>query len=176
MSRMASASFEIGRRSDTCAATGTPFKAGDDVVTALVERPDGAMERQDFHLQAWDELATKPEGVFAFWRGTASAPGAPRSPLIDSDSILAIFEQLGETDDDRKLAFRYLLALVLVRRRMLTVTESRPARGGRRGAMLVRRRGEGPESEPIEVVDPGMDQSTVADATEQLQAILRADA
>jgi len=173
---MATPAFDLGRRSDCCAATGTPLKPGDAVVTALFERPgDEVLDRRDYLEAAWTELP-RPEGLFAFWRGVVPDPGAPKSRLIDGASMMSIFEQLEGATEPRRIAFRYLLALVLVRRRLLTLVGSTPARGEDPTLLLVRPKGVAPEEPPIEVVDPLMDEATIADATEQLQSILKADA
>jgi len=173
---MATPAFDLGRRSDSCAATGTPLKPGDAVVTALFERPgEEALDRRDYLETAWSTLA-RPEGLFAFWRGIVPDPGAPRSQLIDGASMMSIFEQLEGATEPRRIAFRYMLALVLVRRRLLVLVGSTPARGDDPALLLVRPKGSPPEEPPIEVIDPAMDEATIADAAEQLQSILKADA
>ena len=41
--------------------------------------------------------------------------------------------------------------------------------------LLVRRKADGPEGEHIEVIDPGLDESSVIEVTEQLQAVLNTE-
>lgn len=173
---MATPSFDLGRRSEVCAATGTPLKPGDAIVTALFERPgEETMDRRDYLESAWTEMPS-PEGVFAFWRSTVPDADAPKSKLIDGASMMSIFEQLEGTTEPRRVAFRYLLALVLVRRKLLTLVGSTGAAEETPALLLVRPKGSPPEEPPLEVIDPAMDEATIADATEQLQSILKVDA
>lgn len=173
---MASSGFELGRRSEHCGITNALLRPGDHVVTALFEREgDEGLERRDYLQSAWND-GPRPRGVFAFWRGVVPDPTAKPRTLIDSESVMSIFESLADDDDSKRQLFRYLLALVLVRKRMLSVVDSRPGENNRGSVMYVRPRGAPPESAPIEVIDPGVDESSVADATEQLEAVLRSDA
>jgi len=173
---MATSGFELGRRSENCALTGKPLFPGDHVITALFEKEgEEGLERRDYFAAAWDE-GPRPRNVFAFWRGTVPDPSAKPKTLIDSESVMSIFESLADDDDPKRQLFRYLLALVLVRKRMLSIIDTRPGENGRGSLMFVRPRGTPPEAEPIQVIDPGVDEASVAEATEQLEAVLRSDA
>jgi hypothetical protein len=173
---MASSGFELGRRMEHCGLSGSLLRPGDHVVTALFEKEgDEGLERRDYLATAWDD-GPRPQGVFAFWRGVVPDPSVKQRTLIDSESVMSIFESLADDDHPKRQLFRYLLALVLVRKRLLSVVDSRPGDNGRGSVMLVRLRGAAPESGAIEVIDPGVDQASVAEATEQLEAVLRSDA
>ncbi len=173
---MATSGFELGRRSEQCGLTGKALFPGDHIVTALFEK-DGeeGLERRDYLAAAWND-GPRPRNVFAFWRGTVPDPTAKPRTLIDSESVMSIFESLADDDDPKRQLFRYLLALVLIRKRLLSVIDSRPGENARGSIMLVRPRGVPPESAPIQVTDPGVDEASVAEATEQLEAVLRSDA
>ncbi len=182
-----SSPYDIARPVRTCASTGAPIDVGDHFVAVLVDMPgEEALSRQDFSLDAW-EGGARPEApgkVFAFWRTVAPEPNEQKKPLIGEDELMDLFEQLGESDADDRLAFRYLLTLVLVRKRRLTYEGGSPAdrKNKRAGLMYVRpkgvalppeRGGDGPPL--IEVVDPGLDDETIASVTEQLGQIMNLD-
>lgn len=160
-----------------CAATGRVLSPGDRVVVALIERTDdGGLDRLDFDEEAWDAGARDPAGrrVFAHWRGAQAEPNAKPRQFIDDDALLDLFHQLGESGADGgdgrgRAAFRYVLALILCRKRLLV------HEGSARGAILVRARGSEPGSAPIRVDDPGLDEAMLAAATEQVGAVLRAE-
>lgn len=168
--------YETGRPTGVCAATGRPLEIGDRFVAVLVEAVGTAgLNRLDFSQEAWDG-GSRPEAparVFGFWRATVAPSGAKRKQLVDNEALLDLFEQLDAATEPRKLAFRYLLALVLVRKRLLVIEGTRP------GVMLVRQKGaalppaRGGDGPPfIEVVDPGMDRQAMEEGTEELAAIL----
>lgn len=180
MSNASNAPYDIARPTGVCAATGRELVPGEPVVVALIER-DGAapLERLDFSLDAWARGERDPGGgrVFAYWRTTQPSPNARPRTFIDDDALLELFHDSADDDslhaDDAerraRSAFRFVLALILCRKRLLRHESSE------RGAMLVRERGAPPEAPPIRVEDPGMDAHALARATERLRAVLRGD-
>lgn len=171
-----SGTYETGRPTGRCAASGRALTVGERYVACLVEPTDGAaLARMDFALDAWEAGArpAAPARLFGFWRSTVAAPGASKRQLVDDAALVDLFEQLEGASEPRKAAFRYLLTLVLVRKRLLTIEGSRP------GVMLVRPRGvalppeRGGDGPPlVEVIDPGMDRQAMEEGTEELAAIL----
>lgn len=171
MAPIGKSSFHIASATGVCRATGRTLAVGETYIAALVE-PEASddLEREDYSVEAWDGGARPGEGrrLFGFWRATVPEPNATRKLLADDDSLMDLFEQLGEESDARKVAFRFVLALLLVRRRVLAVE------GTRRGAIMVRPRGtERPPKGPplIEVEDPALDDETIAAVIEQMRAI-----
>ncbi|MFG0306335.1 MAG: hypothetical protein ACF8Q5_08995 [Phycisphaerales bacterium JB040] len=180
--------YEILKSEPVCHATGVTLSPGDRIVAALVETPDDEpLQRIEFRAGAWDEGARPqpPLRLFGFWRTVVPEPGAKKQaqPLIAGDDLMDLFEQLGEdpeSADARRLAFRYLLALILIRKRLLSYEGGTPAgkKTGTPGVMRVRPRGtpmppEGPAL--IEVIDPGLDDETIGAVTEQLGQIMDLD-
>lgn len=168
----------LGRRTGICASTGEPLEPGADVVTVLVEADDGeGFERLDFSADAWDAGARPPEGraEFAFWRGVQPASGAkPQGRLVSDDELLELFGRtssagLEEGDEDpRQLTFRYVLALLLIRRRMLTVMST----SQQDGAVVMKVRVRGRPDEVLEVLDPGLDDTALEAETQALIEML----
>lgn len=173
MSRLTGAPYELGRSTGVCAVTGEPLAPGASAVAALVERDDdGALERLDYSLAAW-ESGARPDRLFCFWRRLIPEHNAKPKPFIDDEELLALFDQLGESDQPRAIAFRYILSLLLLRKRLLRQVGSKREEGV--SVALVKVRG-APEDPPIAVLDPGMDAETIESATEQLGAALRGEA
>lgn len=173
--------YEIGRSTGVCAATGRELTPGEAIVVALVEREgsDG-FDRAEFAAEAWDGPRRLSDGrrIFAHWKTTLSEPNSKARLLIDDESLVDMFDQLcegaGQEGEDRsRAALRYLLALVLCRKRLLVMDGARGASEGEPGGILVRRKGE--EGPPTFVADPGMDESTLAEATEQVSALVRSE-
>lgn len=173
MSRTAASQYEIGRIGERCAASGVEFKPGDPFVAVLIHAKDtDALERRDYTPAAWSGMA-RPAGFFASWAGVTPTGEKPRGAVIDTSSLLGLFETLSEAEDPKRLAFRYVLALILLRKRVLLPAGSVGPKGNEPGALLVRVRGSAPEDRPIEVVDPAMDEQTVTEITEELRTLLR---
>lgn len=177
MTRMSSGEFEIARPSGVCAASGEPIEPGDRFIAAIVEREggEGQYERRDYCVGAW-EGGARPDGVFGFWRGVMPEPNAKPRQFIDDEALLDLFDQLGESEEEKQVAFRYLLALILMRKRLLRHAGSRRHAASGQDVILVRARGSDPDAPPIEVRDPGMDEESVLAASEQLDRVLWGEA
>lgn len=153
---------------------------GERYVAVLVEVPGGdAMVRQDFSLDAWEVGArpAAPGRVFATWRSVMPELTAPKKQLVMSDDeLLDLFEQLSESTDQKKLAFRYVLALLLVRRKLLRYSGVRGRGPGSK--MLVSRKPTAPGAEmpTLEVVDPGLDEDTLSGAMQQIGELMGIEA
>lgn len=172
---MTTAPYEFGRMTSQCAASGRVLAPGEPFIAALFESTASeALERRDYSMEAWER--SRPTAVFAFWRAAVPEPGAKTRQLIDDESLVNLFEQLEGADDAKRRAFRFVLALILTRKRLLVDVGRRSAGKDRPPVMLVRAKSAAPEEKPIEVIDPGLDAATIADVTEQVSSLIRADA
>ena len=178
MSRFGSQDYPIGKGTGVCAATGRRLGVGESFVASLVESDDSdELQRIDFSADAWDDGA-RPRRLFGFWRGVVPAPDARKHVLIDDDALLDLFEQLASATDDRRVAFRFVLCLTLVRKRLIVCESTRAPRAGEPGVMLVRRKGDPrPPDGPafIEVIDPGMTDEAIDDVIQQFEAVMAGD-
>ncbi len=176
MSSPLNTSYSIGRHGERCAATGHVFAPGEKYVACLVDQVEQeGLERLDYALEAWE--TTRPSGVFAFWRGTIPEAGAPRDTIAGDDELFDLFESMADAEEPRRIAFRYALALLMVRKRLLKQVGMREASGDAGGdtpgAMLVRVKGTDPELAPIEVVNPTLDVAILTEVATQLEAVVR---
>ncbi len=178
MSTLAGSPYSIARSTGVCAATGHAIQTGDAFVAALVERPgQPALERLDFSREAWEAGArpSAPLRLFGSWRSVRQSAEGVKKPLLSDAELLDLFEELaaaGEAIDPKRQGFRYLLALLLVRRRVLKLEPS-PSRILRVRPKSQQNQDQGPI---VEIKDPGMGDAAIADAIEQLGAILATDA
>ena len=110
-----------------------------------------------------------PARVFGFWKRVAGDEAKPQSPIVSTDELFDLFEQLAESDQARQVGFRYLIALMLMRKRRLIYDGMVPDQPG-----VMRLKGR-PGGEEHLVLDPGMDEAAVAEATEQLGRVMNID-
>jgi hypothetical protein len=107
--------YEIQGPTRVCAATGRGLKPGERFHALLTER-EGRLVRADFAAEAWSGA---PPDAVADWTGRVPADDAPRKPIINDDVLLGCFERLQESTDADGLNFRYVAALLLMRRKRL---------------------------------------------------------
>lgn len=176
MSTLLGSGYPIARPTGVCAASGRPIAVGEKCIAVLVERGDAqGMERMDFGLEAWEKGARPhpPLRMVGSWRTVVTAQDSKKSRFLDDDELLDLFEQMQEAADPRRLAFRYVLALLLIRRRLLRHEGTKHPAGGPPVLLVSRRKGTAPGEGPIlEVVDPGMADDSIAAAIEQLTEIM----
>lgn len=164
--------YEIARATGVCAASGRPIAVGEEYIAALRQgEQDERLERADYSVESWRDGA-RPPGLFGHWRAKMEAPDSKRKPFIDDAALMDMFEQLAEAEAPAQVSFRYLLALMLVRKRLLKYEGTK--RDGGASVMLVRpATPAGATPAPVaEVVDPGMDDKAVGEAIEQLTAVM----
>jgi len=117
--------YDIQRCSRRCAATGRELAPGEPYYSVLVEQ-GGTLQRVDYSVEAW---TGPPETAIGCWRGCLPASDRDRPQPPPNERLLQIFEEL--QDEPRRADFRYLLALLLVRRRLLRLEEQRRDTEGR---------------------------------------------
>ena len=156
----------LQRPRGVCARTGRTLSVGEPMVSALV-RDSGTLERVDCVAEAWEG---PPAGTLAWWRSVYAPAAATGPTLAPADVLLDVFEELEARPEET--ALRYLVALQLVRRKVLRIID-RAANAGDENddldTLLVACRKRRSEYR-VAVVSP---QSVVAEGVEErLQALL----
>jgi len=169
--------FDLGRFSGQCAHSGAVIAAGDAFIAALVEASDESgrpmLRRADFSVEAWQSGA-RPERLMCFWRSTAPQAGERRTMLVDDETLMEMVQRSEADADPRRHAFRWILALVLLRRKMLRLDGISHEGGAETWSFL--RRGAAEGETPLRITNPKIRDEEVSELSEQLGAILRADA
>jgi hypothetical protein len=109
--------LKLHRPNGCCGKSGRGFVPGELFYSALV-RSKGTLDRLDVSAEAWDG---PPEQSLAWWKSTYPAADAAGSTLAPVEVLLDVLEQLDGRPEET--ALRYLLALELVRRRVLRVVD-----------------------------------------------------
>ncbi len=174
-----SAPYEIVRTQDICAHTGHQFAVGDEHIAVLVERPgEEALVRIAYTADAWDNGARPPapDRVFGFWKRIVPEKEDRVQPLVNDDEMMDLFEQLEEANESKQIAFRYLLGLILMRKKRLIFEGSTPATEDSPPALALRQRIKGGGGPVFTVIDPQLDNDAIAQATEELGRVMNLDA
>jgi len=119
-------SWHVRSRSRHCAATERPFVDGETIVTALYPDPESSgYLRRDFCLEAWDGLPADAERPFSFWRTAFTAAAVNDNPnRAEKLSAEEILHRLVVEDEDHTENTRYILAVMLERRKLLRETDN----------------------------------------------------
>ena len=175
-----SGGYCVGRPRGVCLTTGRAIEPGTPYVAALRETGEGVMERVEFTAEAWDAWDDDEKvPLLAHWHTTMpAADAAKRKLLVDDDVLLELFKRLGEASDAdgaataERLAFRFVLGLILMRKKLLTFDRADADARGRSAWVLKRRKVADPEQREHWLVDPKLDESRLDEVGRQVGQIL----
>lgn len=124
--------WSIRTRSHQCALTGRPFEEGEVFHTAIYFDPEtSGYMRRDVALNAWAQ-ETAERKPLAYWR-TLYTPNVveERPEVASKESAMSLLQRFIEEDDPATENARYILALMLERKRILTPTAAKETEQGR---------------------------------------------
>jgi hypothetical protein len=157
--------FEIQRFTRRCCQTDRVFEPGDVVYSALVTS-GGQVIRKDYCEAAWQG---PPENTVGWWKGQVPDVTATRMQWAPNDVILHYFEQL--EDNTEKADVRYVLALLMIRRRIVRLEETE--QDDRQGELFVLYCPRNEQEYRVPVVMPS--ESRVSEIQEELANLLFAN-
>jgi hypothetical protein len=161
-----SQSFNLSRPAGVCAATGRAIEPGERFF-AVVREKDGALQRMDFSAEAFS--ASPPADVLAYWTATMPHPEQKKPRLLVDDSVLLeLFERLSDATEPARINFRFVLGLILIRKRLLQF--ERTAKKDGQEYWIVRPRG---AEQGIELLNPRLDESAIEEVTRQVGEVLQ---
>ncbi len=158
--------WEITRPLGQCCGTGRQIAPGEEYFAALVETENG-LERRDFCDEYWQ--SNNPQ-VYCYWRTRLPDPEQKKQLFVDDDMLMAFFERLEQESEREKINFRFVIMLVLMRKRRLkydsTIT--------RDGAEVWKLRVVGAD-QYVEVVNPHLDEQQIQELSSQIGEILQVE-
>lgn len=114
--------WNIGKNSKKCLSCEADFRDKDEFFSALYDDSDN-FTRKDFCPNCWSEC--DKHSIFSFWKSKVIAGAEPPRTAIDANVILDLFLKLEhETSERAKINLRYVLALFLMRKRLLKLKSS----------------------------------------------------
>lgn len=122
--------YEIERFSRHCQATGRELAPGEAYYSAVVT-DGGQIRRFDYAVDAWPG---PPPGAIGWWKSQRTTAEPKRKSWAPNDVLLDFFESLEEQGENHDM--RYVLALLLVRRRVLRHDDSQADAEGREVLIL----------------------------------------
>jgi hypothetical protein len=115
--------FEVQRFTRRCAATDRDLQPGETFYSVLL--PDaGTVIRRDYSKDAW---LGPPDGALGWWKSEVPDPKCKKVHWAPNDVLLHYFVQLEDQPDRRDM--RYVLTLLMIRRRILKLDETEQPTG-----------------------------------------------
>ena len=188
--------YDVQKPSGVCVATGRALEPEEVCYSVLVDIPveereaDDAvgMKRVDVSEGAWGQ-GFRPPGLFSFWKTVVPDPQAKKKMFVDDAVLMNLLRRLEGTQEPQRQAFRYVVALILMRKKLvrydgvereeITGESDVPAR---EWWMLTPKVdvskghfGKWNEDEVLRVLDPKLDEVGIEQVTRQLGEVLEAE-
>ncbi|MFA9477177.1 hypothetical protein ACERK3_02600 [Phycisphaerales bacterium AB-hyl4] len=146
------------------------------------------MMRLDVSQEAWEQ-GSRPERMFSYWKSTVPQPNEKKKLFVDDAVLMNLFRRLEDAREPQRQAFRYVLGLILMRKRLLRFDGAERREAEVDGEAVEQEWwqltpkvdvNKGPmskwnEEETIELLDPRLDESQIEQVTQQLGEILEAE-
>jgi hypothetical protein len=122
--------YEIERSAKSCTETGREFVPGEEFFSALIAAGKD-LKRCDYSAEGWHG---PPEGAIGWWKSQMPDQQSRRAHWAPNDLLLNFFDELAQQPDKQDM--RYVLALLLVRRRVMRLEEEQRDDAGQERLML----------------------------------------
>ena len=160
------AEWEIEKPLGQCCGTDRQIQPGEEYYAALIKTGDG-FARRDFSAEFWE--SNHPE-VFCYWKTRLAEPNQKKKLFVDDDMLMAFFERLGSDTEQEKVNFRFVLALILMRKKKLKYDTSRTEDGKEIWVLKITG-----EKTTADVVNPHLAEEQVEQLSGQVEQIMAAD-
>ena len=166
--------YEISKVTERCRCCRRELAPGEEIV-ATVRESGEEFVREDFCAACWDhEENRQHHDILAVWRSVVPRPEEKRKKLfVDDDLLINFFERLEGADEPAKVNFRFVLTLILMRKRLLKYDESRTEDG--KEIWRLRIPGDKSADNKVEVVNPHLDEEQIEQLSSQIGEILHTD-
>lgn len=158
--------WDVARSRGQCSQCASELAPGDAFYAVLVEA-GGELERRDYCTACWVE---PPAGHFCFWKSRIPTPEKKhdKGQLVDDSVLVNFFERLEQQTEPIRVRFRFVLALILMRKKLLRYEQTFERDGVEYWQMRL------VSADAVhEVENPRMTDEQITEVSSQLGAILR---
>ena len=160
------AEWDIHKPSGVCSGTGRTIEPDEEFIATLVETQQGLV-RRDYCAEYW--MANRPK-VYCYWKSTMPKGDQKKKIFVDNDMLLAFFERLASETDEGKVSFRFVLTLVLMRKRLVKYDSSETIGGKEIWTVRITGR-----DEKAQVINPNLTEDKIEQLSDQLGQILQVE-
>jgi len=154
----------INRPLGQCCGSGRKIEYGEEYYATLVETEQG-LQRRDFCSEYWEK--EKPN-VFCYWKTKLPSLGQKKQIFIDDDMLMAFFDRLAEETVQEKINFRFVLAMILMRKRKFKYDSSRTQDDNEIWSLRIVG-----DKQTVDVVNPHLGQEQIEQLSSQIGEILQ---
>lgn len=155
--------FEVTRTTGQCSVSGRAFQEGEEFYSVVVETPEG-FQRRDISVGCWEG---PPEDVVCHFKTRLPLKEQPSRTFVDDEVLINFFLRLADSEEPLKERFRFVLSLILMRKRLLKYGRTIRRDGREYWEMRMMR-----DKSLHQVFNPSMNDAEIEGVTGELGAIL----
>ncbi len=156
--------WEIAKSQQKCQACERLFQDQEEYFSGLYDQ-DNKFIRKDFCPECWDRQDRAQ--IYSFWKTRCVPKEEKVRKFVDDSVIMDFFLRLQNAEDAAKKNFRYVLALLLMRKKLLKFEDVKKGDGGE--ALILR---DPVENRVFEVYNPQLAEEQIQQVTEEVGQIL----
>ena len=163
--------YNISKSNCQCAACQKAMQPTQEYM-ATVHETDEDFAREDYCMECWSAKSSEGQAdIVGVWRATIPQAQEKKKLFVDDELLVNFFQRLEQATEPAKINFRFVLALVLMRKKMLVYDRMlRKEDGSEVWTMHFK------GSDQIhEVIDPKMDEDKIAQVSQHLGEILQGE-
>jgi len=161
-------SWSIKSRGHICAVTEHKFTDGESFYTALFPDPESSgYLRKDFSIESWENRDNNAETPFSFWQSVYHAPVKEEQVEATSESPEELLRRLIDEDEGHTENARYILAIMLERKKKLKEEDSQAVTDG-----IIRIYEQRKTGDVFIIKDPNIPLSDIKNVQEEVSELL----
>ncbi|MGJ8676352.1 MAG: hypothetical protein ACSHX0_02415 [Akkermansiaceae bacterium] len=160
--------WSIKSRAHICTVTELHFTDGESFYTAIFPDPNSSgYLRKDFSLSGWEQRSEIHLAPFSFWQSIYHAPVKVEATQVTSESPEDLLRRLITEDEDHTENARYILAIMLERKKLLKEADSQTISDG-----IIRIYEHRKTGEVFIIKDPNIALADIASVQDQVSQLL----
>ncbi len=158
--------WDVARCGGMCVATNRQLHEGEEHYAVLYEEGE-SFRREDYSLEAWQG---PPANAYCCFKTRVPMKEKKKRLLVDDNLLVSFFCRLENDDQEVRVHFRFVLALILLRKRILKYEETLMEEGKELWAMRLVK-----EQTIHKVLNPRLNDEQIEKVSNQLGVILHGD-
>ncbi|RPI64041.1 MAG: hypothetical protein EHM48_01480 [Planctomycetaceae bacterium] len=162
--------YNISKTAGRCVKCNAALTPGMEIVATVREIDDG-FQREDYCVACWPGENDHSADLLGVWRCELPQASEKKRLFVDNDILVNFFQRLDGANESAKVNFRFVLALILMRKKLL-VYDGREVLSDGQEMWKMHFKGNPAEHK---VFDPKMDEVKIAEVSQSLGEILEGE-
>ena len=162
--------YSFSKTSGQCNACKAAMVSEQEFMATIREAGDEIL-REDYCLDCWQaQPRDRQTDLLGVWRARVPKPDEKKKLFVDDELLTNFFQRLEGAEEPAKIAFRFVLALVLMRKKLLVYDRMTKADGKEIWQMHFKG-----SDQVQQVINPRMDEEKIARVSQDLGEILEGE-